>query len=181
MATRAATAGTDWKAAFRRSLARSAQLTGAVLLFGFTAFLALALVSYSQTDPSLSTAAGEVVDNWMGKPGAYAADLALTAFGWASLLFLPLTYVTARKLWHDAEAEEHWDGKWWRAVALLLLAMALLSTTFALATDPREHSWPAGLRRAGRPARRRRDSGAGRTAARTGAGLDHPRGRCRND
>ncbi len=144
MATKA-NQNADWKAAFRRSLARSAQLTGAVALYAFTAFLAIALLSHSQTDPSLSTAAGDVVDNWMGKPGAFVADLALTAFGWVSVLFLPLTYVVARKLWRDADEEEHWGGQWWRTVALLLVAMALLSTTLALVTDPRQHSWPAGF------------------------------------
>ncbi len=145
MASRAAKQGADWRAAFRRSLARSAQLTGAVLLFAFTAFLAIALVSYSQTDPSLSTAAGDVIDNWMGRPGAYAADLALTAFGWVSVLFLPLTYVFARKLWRDADEDEHWGGAWWRTVVVLLIAMVLLATALSLVTDPREHSWPAGF------------------------------------
>ncbi len=145
MASRAAKQNADWRAAFRRSLARSAQLTGAVLLFAFTAFLAIALVSYSQTDPSLSTAAGDVIDNWMGRPGAYTADLALTAFGWVSILFLPLTFVFARKLWRDADADEHWGGAWWRTVAVLLVAMVLLSTALSLVTDPREHSWPAGF------------------------------------
>ncbi|MFB0612160.1 FtsK/SpoIIIE family DNA translocase [Aurantiacibacter poecillastricola] len=145
MATRAATQGADWRAAFRRSLARSAQLTGAVVLFAFTAFLALALVSYHQTDPSLSTAAGDTIGNWMGAPGAYVADLALTAFGWVSLLFLPLTYVFARKLWRDADEDEQWGGAWWRTVALLVLAMVLLATAISLVTDPGEHSWPAGF------------------------------------
>ncbi|GGD60231.1 DNA translocase FtsK [Erythrobacter arachoides] len=145
MASRAARPVADWKAAFRRSLARSAQLAGATLLYAFTLFLALALVSYHQTDPSFSTAAGASVRNWMGSAGAYAADLALLAFGWVALLFLPLTYVFARKLWRDAEAEEHWDGKWWRTVGVLLLAMVLIATALALATDPREHSWPAGF------------------------------------
>ena len=110
MATRATKPNADWRAAFRRSLARSAQLTGAVLLFAFTAFLAIALVSYSQTDPSLSTAAGDTIENWMGAPGAFVADLALTAFGWVSVLFLPLTYVFARKLWRDADEDEYWGG-----------------------------------------------------------------------
>jgi len=145
MASKAAKQGADWRAAFRRSLARSAQLTGAVLLFAFTIFLAISLVSYSQTDPSLSTAAGDAIDNWMGAPGAFAADLALTAFGWVSVLFLPLTYAFARKLWRDADEEEHWGGAWWRTVAVLLVAMLLLSTAFSLVTDPREHSWPAGF------------------------------------
>ncbi len=145
MASRAAKQNADWRAAFRRSLARSAQLTGAVLLFAFTLFLAVSLVSYSQTDPSLSTAAGDTIDNWMGAPGAFVADLALTAFGWVSILFLPLTYVFARKLWRDAEEDERWGGAWWRTVAILLVAMLLLSTAISLVTDPREHSWPAGF------------------------------------
>ncbi len=145
MATRAAKPNADWRAAFRRSLARSAQLTGAVVLFAFTAFLAISLVSYSQTDPSLSTAAGDTIDNWMGAPGAFAADLALTAFGWVSVLLLPLTYVFARKLWRDADEDEHWGGAWWRTVGVLLVAMVLLATAFSLVTDARQHSWPAGF------------------------------------
>ncbi|VVT01848.1 DNA translocase FtsK 4TM domain-containing protein [Erythrobacter sp. EC-HK427] len=150
MASRAVQTGADWKAAFRHSLARSAQLTGAVILYAFTIFLAIALMSYSQTDPSLSTAAGDVVDNWMGKPGAFAADLALTGFGLVAVLFLPLTYVFARKLWRDADEEEDWGGSWWRTVAFMLLAMALLSTVLSLVTDTREGAgwggaFPAGL------------------------------------
>ncbi|MGB3165451.1 MAG: DNA translocase FtsK 4TM domain-containing protein [Alteraurantiacibacter sp.] len=150
MASRAANSGADWKAAFRRSLARSAQLVGAGVLFAFTAFLAIALMSYSQTDPSLSTAAGDVIDNWMGRPGAFIADLALSAFGLVAVLFLPLTYVFARKLWRDASEDEDWGGAWWRTVAIMLVAMALLSTVLSLVTDPREglgwgRAFPAGL------------------------------------
>ena len=148
MATRArSNANTvDWKAAFRRSLSRSAQITGAVLLFVATAFLALALMSYSQTDPSLSTAAGAVVDNWMGRPGAALADFVLTLFGLVAIFFLPLLYVFGRKLWLDAEAADDApvDDRWWRTALLLLVAMVLLSTVLALVTAPREWSLPAG-------------------------------------
>ena len=148
MATRArSNANTvDWKAAFRRSLSRSAQITGAVLLFVATAFLALALMSYSQTDPSLSTAAGAVVDNWMGRPGAALADFVLTLFGLVAIFFLPLLYVFGRKLWLDAEAADDApvDERWWRTALLLLVAMVLLSTVLALVTAPREWSLPAG-------------------------------------
>ena len=47
MASRAMTRAqpADWRAAFRRSLARAGQLTGAVALGTATVFLALALVS----------------------------------------------------------------------------------------------------------------------------------------
>src|SRR6187402_931567 len=112
----------DWRAAFRRSLARAGQLTGAVVLSLTMIFLALALVSYTQTDPSASTAAGGEVANWMGRPGAWLAERALFLFGLISVLLLPMLYAFARKLWRDADQEEtpH-GGKWWRAVALMLL------------------------------------------------------------
>ncbi|MCB2066152.1 MAG: DNA translocase FtsK 4TM domain-containing protein [Erythrobacter sp.] len=143
MATRAPRQGADWKAAFRHSLARSVQLGGATLLFAFTLFLALALVSYNQTDASMSTAAGDVIGNWMGAPGAYVADFVLTIFGLASVLVLPLTYVMGRKLWRDADEDEHWDGRWWRAVAMLLLAMLLLAVVLTLVTNPGAWTLPA--------------------------------------
>ena len=124
----------DWRAAFRRSLARAGQLAGAAVLGVATLFLALALVSYTQTDPSLSTAAGGEVRNWMGLPGAWAAERALFLFGLVSVLLVPMLYAFARKLWRDAEHEETPHGRrWWRTVALLLLAMALLGTAIVLA------------------------------------------------
>ncbi len=156
MATRARTPQQqgDWKAAFRRSLARVCQRTGSVLLFAFMVFLALALVSYNQTDPSPSTAAGEVVGNWMGHAGAWAAERALWSFGLVSVLFLPLLYAYARKLWRVAgedegdEAENRprrmAEGRWWTTLLVLLLAMALLSTVLALVSDPAQWSQPAG-------------------------------------
>ena len=145
MASRAAnSAPTDWRAAFRRSLSRAIQLTGGALMFGFSAFLVVALLSYSQSDPSLSTAAGDAIDNWMGRPGAFVADLALTAFGFVAALFIPLSYVTARRMWRDAEEETHWEGPWWRPLAMLVLAMLLLAGVLALITESNDWSLPAG-------------------------------------
>ena len=119
----------DWRAAFRRSLARAGQMAGAGLLFALMGFLALALVSYTQTDPSPSTAAGDEVRNWMGRPGAWAADRAFLVFGLVSVLLLPMIYAFAQKLWRDAEHEETPHGRrWWSTVVLLLLAMTCLST-----------------------------------------------------
>jgi len=134
MATRAAKPQpADWRAAFRRSLARALQLAGGAALFLATGFLALALISYEQTDPSFSTASGGPVANWMGVPGAWAADAALLLFGVVSILLLPLLYVSARKLWRDAGEEEAPHGRrWWRPVALLLIGMALLCTVLGL-------------------------------------------------
>ena len=67
----------DWRMAFRRSLRRACQMGGAILLIGAMIFLALALASYHQTDPSASTAAGDQVANWMGRTGAWAAERVL--------------------------------------------------------------------------------------------------------
>ena len=71
MATRPATAShrgarVDWRAALKRAARRSAEIGGALALLGAMVFLALALVTYRQTDPSASTAAGGPVVNWMG-------------------------------------------------------------------------------------------------------------------
>jgi S-DNA-T family DNA segregation ATPase FtsK/SpoIIIE len=154
MATRATKAQNsgDWKAAFRRSLARVCQRSFSVVLFALMVFLALALGSYNQTDPSASTAAGDVVGNWMGRAGAWAAERALWSFGLVSVLFLPLFYAFARKLWRTADEAEEDDnptirmaqGRWWRTTAVLLLAMALLSVVLALVSNPAGWSLPAG-------------------------------------
>ena len=153
MATRAAGAtkqriGTaNWNALVRRALRRSVELGGACLLFAAMLFLALALVSYHQTDASSSTAAGGAVQNWMGPVGAWLADMALSAFGLVSVLLMPLLYVFARKLWRLAEEDDgsvaHADQRWWRPLGILLLAMLLLGTVLSLAFTARGGSLPA--------------------------------------
>ena len=92
-------ARSDWRAILRRSLRRSAELIGGALLFAMLVFLALALVSYTQTDPSGSTASGSPVENWMGLAGAWAAERVLMLFGWPGGLILPLLFIFARRLW----------------------------------------------------------------------------------
>ncbi|MBK6802625.1 MAG: DNA translocase FtsK 4TM domain-containing protein [Novosphingobium sp.] len=154
MATRPVSAGArgarvDWRAAMKRSLRRAGEIGGALILLATMVFLALALVSYHQTDPSASTAAGGPVLNWMGTPGAWAAERALFLFGPVSVLLLPLLYVMARKLWRLVEEEDlelpHTDHAWWRPIGVLLLAMALLATPLALWIDARGGSLPAGM------------------------------------
>ncbi len=125
-----------WQLILKRSCKRSGELLGASGLFMAMLFLGLALISYRQTDPSPSTAAGGEIANWMGLPGAWAAERALFLFGPVSVLFLPLLYVCARKLWRFAEEDEGdmppLHQRWWRPLALLLLAMGLLSSVLSL-------------------------------------------------
>ncbi len=152
MASRAsgAASAANWRAVFRRSLRRSLELAGAAALFAGMIFFALALVSYHQTDPSVSTAAGGPVLNWMGSKGAWVAERALFLFGPVAALFLPLLYVFARKLWRFVEEEDnadlpHADHAWWRPIGVLLFAMALLATVLALAFTRPGGSLPASM------------------------------------
>ena len=138
-----------WRVVLRRSLRRAAELAGACVLFAGMVFLGLALATYHQTDPSGSTAAAGPVLNWMGRPGAWAAERALLLFGPVAVLFLPMLYVFARKLWHFAEEE---DGetpplrqRWWRPFGVLLFAMALMATTLSLIFSGSEGTLPAGM------------------------------------
>ncbi len=142
-------AAPDWRTVLKRALRRSAELGGAGLLLVGMAFLALAIASYHQTDPSASTAAGGQVQNWMGPLGAWTAERALFLFGPVSLLFVPLLYVFARKLWRLVEEEdggvEPSDQRWWRPIGILLFAMALLSTVLALTFTEPGGSLPASM------------------------------------
>jgi S-DNA-T family DNA segregation ATPase FtsK/SpoIIIE len=126
----------NWRAVLKRSLRRASELSGALTLFAAMTFLALALVSYHQTDPSASTAAGGPAQNWMGTVGAWVAERALVLFGPVSALFVPLLYVFARKLWllveEDDNEIEHSNQRWWRPVAVLAIAMTLIATVMSL-------------------------------------------------
>lgn len=158
MASRAITPGrgaADWRAVLRRSLRRSFELIGGGTLFGAMVFLALALASYTQTDPSGSTASGSPVENWMGLAGAWVAERVLLVFGLAAGLLLPLLYVFARRLWDaagdiiDADDDDGEDAvpapRWWKPAGLLLVAMALLGTTLSLTFTAPGGSLPAGM------------------------------------
>ncbi|GGD36358.1 FtsK/SpoIIIE family DNA translocase [Croceicoccus pelagius] len=146
MATRAARGAPDWRAALKRSVNRTGELLGAGALLLFALFLALAMVSYEQTDASFSTAAGGGPANWMGAPGAYAADALFLAFGPVAVLILPMLWVFARRLWQLAD-EEQVEARphWWRPLALLALAMILLATVMALLVEGPVWGLPAGM------------------------------------
>ncbi|GEN99574.1 hypothetical protein NSE01_14070 [Novosphingobium sediminis] len=143
----------DWRAILKRSFRRSAELIGAALLFAAMIALALALATYTQTDPSGSTASGSPVENWMGLPGAWAAERVLLFFGMPGVLLLPLLYVFARRLWDAAgdliDIDEEDEAlqplpAWWRLAVMLAFAMALVGTAFALMLTGPGGTLPAG-------------------------------------
>jgi len=139
----------DWRAVLKRSTRRASELTGAIGLFSIMLFLALSLASYHQTDPSFSTAADGAVQNWMGPGGAWLADGALTLFGPVAILFVPLLYIFARKLWRLVEEDdgsvEPSDQRWWRPCAMLTLAMVLIATVLSLGFTQPGGNLPASM------------------------------------
>lgn len=133
-----------WRLALRRSLHRSSEIGAAAALWLAMLFLAAALVSYHQTDPSGSTASGGPVRNWMGASGAWAADALLLGFGPFAVLLLPLCHVLATRLWQLARADDtpappHWR----RSLGMLILAMTLLASAASLAWPDGAGSLPA--------------------------------------
>ena len=146
-------ARSDWRAILRRSLRRSAELIGGTVLFAALVFLALALASYTQTDPSGSTASGSPVENWMGLPGAWGAERLLMLFGLPGALIAPLLFIYARRLWDgtgdlidvvDDDADVPALVAWWRLALLMLAAVTLLDTTVALTVTRPGGALPAG-------------------------------------
>ncbi|MGE4321424.1 MAG: DNA translocase FtsK 4TM domain-containing protein [Sphingobium sp.] len=117
----------EWRDMLKRSLIRSGALIGAVALMLATLFLILALLSYTPSDPSMNTVAGDHVRNVMQLPGAWTADFLLWLLGVPVALLLPLLAITARRLWGD-QGLDGWRaqfGKCLMGILLIGLALAL--------------------------------------------------------
>ena len=66
-------------------VARRAAETGGLLLVAVVILTGLALATWSVDDPSLNNATQGQVRNWLGKPGAMLADLAMQLVGLAAI------------------------------------------------------------------------------------------------
>ena len=120
----------EWREMLKRSLIRSGALIGALALIAATLFLALALLSYAPSDPSMNTVAGDHVANIMAQPGAWTADFLLWLLGVPVALILPLMAITARRLWGDQDMSG-WKGQFGKSlfgIALIGIALALFQT-----------------------------------------------------
>ena len=120
----------EWREMLKRSVIRSGALIGALTLIAATLFLALALLSYAPSDPSMNTVAGDQVANIMGPPGAWAADFLLWLLGVPVALILPLMAISARRLWGDQDMSG-WKGQFGKSllgIALIGIALSLFQT-----------------------------------------------------
>jgi len=126
--------------AWEALLKRSAWIASGVSVLVLTALVAVALFSYTPTDPSLNTASNAAVQNVLGKPGAIIADLFLQIAG-LGVIALIFTITSWALCLLRAEAVE-W--LWLRTLAGLG-SLILLAT--ALAAIPSPSLWPidAGL------------------------------------
>ncbi len=113
-----------WRETVKAGALRSGALIVAAALFVLTVAMAVALVTYRPGDASLNTAAAGVTGNLLGSPGAWFADVALTLFGPAVALLLPVAPIVGLRLWRAQPA-----GNGWRMLRNAAIGVALMAVT----------------------------------------------------
>ena len=139
MASRAQAQHRLWRDTVREGARRSTALLGAAALFLGTAILLLSLASFRPSDPGLNTAAGGPAENWLGLPGAYAADTLYTLFGVPAFLLLPLGLVFASRLWRDRPV-----GAWKAMLRGVVIGVVLMGTALSFLAGGSVLALPAG-------------------------------------
>jgi S-DNA-T family DNA segregation ATPase FtsK/SpoIIIE len=127
-----------WRESVKAGAVRSGALIGALALFAATLAMATALATYRPGDSALNTQGGSVA-NWLGAPGAWFADLALTVFGPVAALLLPIAPIVGLRLWREAPA-----GRWGRMLRGATLGVALMASALAFVSDRAVLALPAG-------------------------------------
>src|SRR4051812_41726111 len=131
MATIAPVARQERLAQWRSGVKQSVRRTTALLAGGAVGALAilagLALLSYHPTDPALNTAAAGPVRNWIGMPGAIAADLLLSLFGPAAGLLLAPVLLTGLRIARGAGR-----GRWLKSLLLTMTGAILIGAAASL-------------------------------------------------
>ena len=128
-----------WRETVKAGAVRSGALIAAIALFVGTLLMALALASYHPSDPALNTASGGYPANLVGPPGAWFADIALTLFGPAVALMLPIGPILGMRLWRDAPL-----GHWVRMVRGAAIGVALMASALAFVSGTSVLALPAG-------------------------------------
>lgn len=116
----------------RQSLLRQIQITFGSLVIALGILCALALVSYAPNDPSLNTAvaaADAPIQNWLGQPGSYVADMLRQLFGYGSFA---LSLIIGAWGWRIAQGRgfDHMAGRLVTTLLTLLLFALFLETLF---------------------------------------------------
>lgn len=128
-----------WRETVKAGAVRSGALIASVAIFLATLAMAVALASYHASDPALNTASGGYPANLIGPPGAWFADIALSLFGPAVALLLPVGPIVGMRLWRDLPA-----GRWGRMLRQASLGVALMASALAFVSDSSVLALPAG-------------------------------------
>jgi S-DNA-T family DNA segregation ATPase FtsK/SpoIIIE len=128
-----------WRETVKAGAVRSGALIASLVVFALTIAMALALASYHASDPALNTASGGYPANLIGPPGAWFADIALSLFGPAVALLLPVAPIVGMRLWRDLPA-----GRWSRMLRNASLGVALMASALAFVSDSSVLALPAG-------------------------------------
>ena len=131
--------GPDWRETLAASIRGFVRKTIGVALMGLSIALAVALVTHSSTDPSLSTAAGGPPTNWVGSFGAYASDALLFLFGPSAALFLPLVALVGLRMVRGVDT-----GRMRRALLVAAIGVALIGIALGLYAGSAVSGLPAG-------------------------------------
>ncbi|HEU4498423.1 MAG TPA: DNA translocase FtsK 4TM domain-containing protein, partial [Sphingomicrobium sp.] len=131
--------GPDWRETLAASIRGFVRKTVGVGLIGLSVALAIALITHSSTDPSLSTAAGGPPTNWLGAFGAYSSDAMLFLFGPASALFLPLVALAGVRLVRGVDT-----GPVRRALLVAAIGVTLIGIALGLYAGSAVSGLPAG-------------------------------------
>jgi S-DNA-T family DNA segregation ATPase FtsK/SpoIIIE len=139
MASNVAARGAPWRDRLARGLARSGGVAAGVALIAVAILIVLALVSYRRSDPAINTDAGGPAMNWLGQPGAWAADLILSAFGPLGGAWVPIILLAGVRLVRGRDS-----GRWGRAALFTILGLFLAGTAASLFREGASLALPAG-------------------------------------
>lgn len=118
-----------------RFLRRFAWHVSGLIVMGFGACFAVALLTYNANDPSLNVATGEVPTNLMGLPGAYVADFLWQVVGYSCLLIpsaiIAWGVIVYRRRWRKVE--------FWRLPCLIPAMISIMGLCQLL---PETSYWP---------------------------------------
>jgi S-DNA-T family DNA segregation ATPase FtsK/SpoIIIE len=139
MAGSVAVRAAPWRERVAQGIARSGGMIVGVALVACALLLAIALATYHRSDPAINTASAGPPLNWLGYPGAYAADLLLSLFGPLAGAWVPVMLVPGVRLIRD-----HGAGRWGRAALTTLLALFFAGTAVTLFHGSTSLQLPAG-------------------------------------
>jgi S-DNA-T family DNA segregation ATPase FtsK/SpoIIIE len=128
----------QWRSGVRHGVRRTATLLGGGAVGALAILAALAMLSYQPTDPALNTAAAGPVRNWLGAPGAVAADLLLSLFGPGAALLLVPVVLTGLRIARGAGR-----GRWLKSLLLTMAGAILLGAATSLVIGGAVNGLPA--------------------------------------